>query len=609
MCGIAGICNRKAKRLDLSLIKRMTDTISHRGPDAEGHWLDNEGMVALGHRRLSILDLSDAGSQPMHKFDFSIVFNGEIYNYLELRSELIKEDYHFESETDTEVLLAMYHRHGQKMLKFLDGMFAFAIWDKTRKQLFCARDRFGEKPFFYTRYQDQLIFASEMKALFEVDNQLTSTDMVQVSKYLLLGESPNEAEEDTFYGNVKRLPPAHFLIYEEGHVIVRSYWELEITNPKNISLCESSEEFFALISESVKKRLRSDVEVGSSLSGGLDSSSIVGLIKNLIGNEGCVNTFSARFKNFAKDEGTFMQKMADHIDAKSHYTYPNGEEMIGQLESIFHYQEEPFPSTSILIQHEVFKLAKESKVTVILDGQGADEILAGYHHYFPTFFNELHRSNKLLYKSELDHFLTLHELNSKEYKRKLLLKRLLGAGGLRLYRRIIMSNIQNRKRILSQEVVQQATNSKRNNAEHFHSLKEHLKIESTSGGLQTLLRYADRNSMAHSREVRLPFLDHRLVEFCFGLSNTHKINKGWTKYVLRKSIEKLLPTEITWRRDKIGYEAPQEEWMKSKDYQDILNESSKKLLTEGLLRRGFDVKKKSNLPVSWNVVMTGLILK
>lgn len=557
MCGIAGIYKFTTENVNLDNLKKMTDAIVHRGPDGEGHWINDKGTVGFGHRRLSIIDLSDNGKQPMHYADgrYAITFNGEIYNYIEIKGKLVAKGYKFISDSDTEVLLALYDSAKEKCLDELDGMFAFAIWDNKEQQLFCARDRFGEKPFHYYLDEKQFVFASEIKQFWPVGitKQIRQDKLNRFAIDGIIEDAASETE--TFYHNIKRLDAAHFLIItSDKKVKIGKYWDIDLNAQKFTGTIEqAAERFLELFTESIRIRLRSDVPVGSSLSGGLDSSSIVMLIDALKGKELKQNTFSARFKNFAKDEGEHIEavvKACNNVDV--HYIWPDKDYFEQVFDKVSFHQDEPFGSASIVAQFAVMQLAKQNNVTVLLDGQGADEQLAGYIPYYHTYLNQLFYSKPKLYEKELAMYNLYHSsaipytslAESETFRMK-----------LGRYRRLL----------LKQQMP------------YENALAISLKSSTTHVGLKELLRYADRNSMAHSREVRLPFLSHKLVEFVFSLPDEYKINSGWTKFVLRKAMDSILPKSICWRVDKIGYEPPQKKWIENDIYTQRMEEASKKL--------------------------------
>jgi len=578
MCGIAGIFSFNDK-VAVSSLKRMTDVISHRGPDGEGHWISSSGNVGFGHRRLSIIDLSDNAKQPMHYADgrYTITFNGEIYNYIELKEELLKKGYLFHSDSDTEVLLALYDLKKEKCLADLDGMFAFAIWDEKEKRLFCARDRFGEKPFFYYHDKNRFVFASEIKQFWtaDIEKKIDQKRLLLFTETGAIDDSNNITS--TFYKNIRQLDSAHYLIIDaDKKIIIKQYWDIDIdAKPFTGTIEQAAVQFLELFTESIRLRLRSDVPVGSSLSGGLDSSSIVMLIDALKGKELKQNTFSARFKDFAKDEGQHIEavvKACKNVDV--HYTWPDREYFENVFDKVTYHQDEPYGSASIVAQYAVMELAKKNGVTVLLDGQGADEQLAGYIPYYQFYLHQLNYTKPALYKQELDFYNKFHQEAHPfiPMEKQETLRMRLGR-----YRRVALGQ----------------------KLPYDDYLSSSLRSHTTHVGLKELLRYADRNSMAHSREVRLPFLSHKLVEFVFSLPDHYKINSGWTKFVLRKAMDKILPDSICWRVDKIGYEPPQKNWMQSEKFTAEIERAAKILN----VKRINESDKKHVFTQEWRLLM------
>lgn len=386
MCGIFGQVNYN-KKVSLEAATKMSQALYHRGPDGEGIWSNESGSVFLGHRRLAILDLSDNGKQPMISKcgRFILTFNGEIYNYKELKKLLPEVE--FRSETDTEVLLELFIKLGVKSFNLLNGMFAFAIWDNLKNELTCARDRFGEKPFFYYHTSGELLFSSEIKALWQ------SGIRKNVSKEALFNFLINNKVENfndrnsTFYEGVLKLDVGSYMVFSENSIVCSKYYKIE-PDILNISLNESIEELRRLMNDSVSLRMQSDVEVGCSLSGGLDSSIIVSVIENLRNNRQ-LKTFSARFKDFDKDEGQFIDLIANNKNIISNSVWLDKQTYKNSFEKVCYHQDEPFSSASINAQYEVMSLAKSSNVTVLLDGQGADEYFAGYFFYLNNYYRQL----------------------------------------------------------------------------------------------------------------------------------------------------------------------------------------------------------------------------
>lgn len=564
MCGIAGIIGRERNLITRENIKKMTDAIVHRGPDGEGQWTNEDKTVGLGHRRLSILDLSDAGSQPMHYLDrYSIVFNGEIYNYIEIRNFLKSKGYSFVSDSDTEVLMANFDYKREKCLEDFDGMFAFALWDKKEQTLFCARDRFGEKPFFYHQGNNSLYFGSEMKALWSVGVPRQTNDRM-LFNYWHFGYINNSNDlSETFFKNIYLLEPSHYMFVDSAGKILKKqkYWDIDYKNQlESVNFKEAKETFFNLFETSISRRLRSDVAVGTSLSGGLDSSSTVCMINHMKVSDVEQKTFSARFPNFIKDESVYIDKVLNSVNAQGISCFPTTDSMIANVQKIIHHQEEPFGTLSIAAQYEVMKLARENNVIVLLDGQGADEYLCGYHGLIDSFFIELKNKDRKLYKEQLKTYKEVHSSNqinniSRRLRNNFIKEMLSDAQIDKLLG--IKSRIDNfTKKDAKKDLYSKYKNEQFDRKYSASSLNEMLYHATFRGGLQELLRYADRNSMAHSLEVRLPFLSHELVEFVFTLPSICKVNNGFSKFILREAMNDIVPKDIVWRKDKIGYEPP-----------------------------------------------------
>ncbi len=570
----------------------MTDALAHRGPDAEGQWMNS--TIALGNRRLSIIDLSRAGDQPMHYLDrYTIVHNGEIYNYIELKEELQKKGYSFSSKTDTEVVAASYDYWNDECVDHFDGMFAFAIWDEKEKELFAARDRFGEKPFFYFIDKEQFLFASEMKSLWAAGIE-RKVNLKLLFNYLTIGyvDNPNIPEE-TFFENISKLPAASFLKFSPDRygnnfqLSINNYWDIEIENEnKIINDAEAIERFGSLLQRSVRRRLRSDVAIGTSLSGGLDSSSVIATLHQLtahipiaIGTP--LTAFSSIFPGFEKDESAFAKMVANKFQLQHFTITPDAASLYSDLEKLFYYQEEPFTSGSIYAQYKVYELAKQHGIKVLLDGQGADEILAGYHKYYKWYWQELFRKRILLSSGELKAAKELGITEKFGWKNRVAAL-LPEFANIFLERHYLLNAL--RHEDLTKDFTQLQSKEAYYITPEIFTLNGVLYFNTCMHGLEELLRYADRNSMAHGREVRLPFLDHELVEFIFSLPANFKIRNGWTKWLLRKKMENSLPAEITWRRDKTGFEPPQEQWIKNDKILDLVSEAKKILANQNILK-------------------------
>jgi asparagine synthase (glutamine-hydrolysing) len=606
MCGIAGIIQSNPSWFTQQHLKKMTDALAHRGPDGEGYWQNEAGNILLGHRRLSIIDLSNAGHQPMHLTPalsingegdaprYTIIHNGEIYNYIELREELLKKGYSFRSQTDTEVIAAAYDCWKDECVDHFDGMFAFAIWDEIEKELFAARDRFGEKPFFYFFDGQKFLFASEIKALRAAGIECRPNQKM-LFNFITIGYTDNPANpHETFFENIRKLPAATVLKYTAGNnqLVLEKYWDIDFEKQdKKITDHEAIEQFDHLFRTSVQRRLRSDVAVGTSLSGGLDSSSVVATASLFTParrspSEGGIHhspftSFSAFFPGFEKDESVFAKQVADRFGLQQFGINISADEMLNDWEKLCHHQEEPFGSASIYAQYKVFELAKQHQIKVLLDGQGADEILAGYHKYYKWYWQELFRNRRLFRSKELK---AAREMGVKE---KFGFKNIIAAyfpafASITLENQYLLKAIKHED--LTRDFVKlQSKEAYYTTPDHF-TLNGVLHFNTCTHGLEELLRYADRNSMAYGREVRLPFLSHELVEFVFSLPAKFKIRNGWTKWLLRKTMEEGLPAEITWRRDKVGFEPPQLQWMQNKKLQEMIRAAKTRLVNEKILK-------------------------
>jgi len=582
MCGIAGIISKNSSLVFKERIASAIKCLDHRGPEGKGIWMNHENIVALAHLRLSIIDLSKEAAQPMYYMNrYSIVHNGEIYNYIEIRDQLRQKGYHFNSQSDTEVIVAAYDHWGTSCLQHFDGMFAFSIWDEKEKMMFAARDRFGEKPFFFFYDQEQFLFASEMKSLFGMGVPKEANHAL-LYNFLTIGYTSNPSDpRETFYEHIYKLPAASFLVYSlaENQVQIEKYWQV-YTEVKTISDQEAIQQFQHLFDQSIKRRLRSDVSIGTSLSGGLDSSSVVAFCDGQSSDQYSHKCFTASFENFDKDELKYAQLVAKRFGLKHFVEVIDGTETIKLMNTVMYHQEEPIGSASPLAQYKVFQLAKQNGVTVLLDGQGADEIFAGYHKYYKWYWQELYRAGKLNMSKELA---SARELGITELfglRNKI-------AASFPEFAAGILQTRKAKKAFHHSDLERVFAFANKQNSYYTtpsaFDLNGVLYYNTFVNGLEELLRFADRNSMAHAVEVRLPFLERQLVEFLFSLPAHLKIHNGWTKWLLRKSVDNLLPSEIVWRNDKIGFEPPQKKWMKEKNVQEAIYEGKKKLVEQRIL--------------------------
>jgi len=589
MCGISGIISLHPSSVNLRSLQTMAATLAHRGPDGEGFWINDSGTTGFAHRRLAIIDLSEEGAQPMHFADrYTIVYNGEIYNYKEIRSDLQKAGYHFRSKSDTEVILAAYDFYKEDCVKYFDGMFAFALWDEHKRTLFCARDTFGEKPFYYFMDRGVFAFASEMKALWAIGIEKKPDEKMMVN-YISLGYVQHASDKSqTFFKDIYSLPPAHtgvFSLAEQQFTLSR-YRDINKEQNTRISEKEAEEKLMQLLASSVKYRLRSDVEVGSSLSGGTDSSAIAWMICNTPDKKdrGNFKTFSAVFPGFEKDESRLIGELSHRFGFKNYSVTPTAEELTADIQKLCYQQEEPFISSGIYAQYKVYELASKHGIKVLLDGQGADETLAGYTRYLHWYIQEMTGQYKYIKAKKEKAAFEKNDIHIRWNIKNTLAAHLPSHAALALekreYNKMLSSGL------IHNELMREVKGKEWHGiykpvVEKLNDILYHSTMEN---GLEELLRYADRNSMAHGAEVRLPFLNFELVNFIFSLPSSFKLCRGFTKYILRKAMSGKIPDSIVWNPLKTGFETPQKKWLENKALQELIIDSKQKLVNEKILR-------------------------
>jgi asparagine synthase (glutamine-hydrolysing) len=585
MCGINGRINFQNKEYSDADIRPMMTKMHHRGPDDTGTYF--APGLSFGFVRLSIIDLSPAGHQPFQSPDkrYTMVFNGEIFNYVELKAELSSLGHNFLSKTDTEVLLHAYMEWGESMLHKLNGMWAIAIHDKEKNRVFAARDRYGIKPFYYSFVKGELLFSSEIQSILEVSPAKKEADESVLLDYLLFNRT--EQSEYTFFKGIKKLMHGHcFTLDLTGGAIdelkpIKWYdLEKEVSKARGF---EQATEYRKAFNEAVKLRLRSDVPLGVCLSGGLDSSSIASVIMDDF-NKKDLNTFSAVYDaSFSGDESKFI-KLYEDKPGDRHYITPSAETLLEDLEKFVDCHGEPLPSTGPYAQYKVMELAHKN-VVVTIDGQGADEQLAGYHYFFGFYYKDLLKRGKIgrLLK-EMFAYTRIHKslFAFKTFAFFLLpgsVRIKLKANKLSYLDKSFVSKFG------SQSVVA-------DNLYGSSSLKASL-INHFEYKLEHLLKWEDRNSMYFSLEARVPFLDYRLVEQTLATQSNQIIKDGWTKHILRESMKQTLPESIRMRVDKNGFMTPQDEWFRTKEWQAKISEiiESESFATRGL----FDVEKVKSL--------------
>jgi asparagine synthase (glutamine-hydrolysing) len=545
MCGIAGIIGG---HVELRRLDRMTDQLAHRGPDGRGVWLDERHEVGLGHRRLSILDVSDDGAQPMHSAcgRFTITFNGEIYNYLELKDQL---DYPFRTGSDTEVILAAYAQWGEACVERFNGMFAFAIWNHGARELFCARDRLGVKPFFLARHHNQYVFASEIKALLAAGVE-ARPNMNMWARYLANGEF--EQPDESFFDGVSALKPGHtYTLKPDGSLYERRYWYLpqRIGEPWQGSESAAAAQLSSLLDDAVRLRLRSDVPVALNLSGGLDSSSVAQAFLRLSPNGQATHAFTASFDDPRYDEDQYAEQVVAGSLCLRHVTRLRPSEVPALAAQAMWSQEAPFGGIGMIAYEAIHHQMQRLGLKVALEGQGGDELFAGYNYF---------RSLPLLDAMDRGDCSAAHRyLNTmRPYAPVVRAARQVLEGQGNVY--------QDGSNYLAPECIvpqMRARATERSIDQPFDSrLMNALYRDLTATKLVRVLRMNDRISMAHGVELRQPFLDYRLVEFAATLPAHFKLHRGYGKYILRKAMDGKLPAEVIWTA-KRPVVTPQREWM------------------------------------------------
>ncbi len=548
MCGIAGIVSLNKKSHDVSTVMKMTDIIMHRGPDGEGFWCSDNSNIIFGHRRLSIIDLSINGAQPLTRDNYVITYNGEVYNYKELKEYLVSVGFVFQSESDTEVILNAYIHWGESCVDHFNGMWAFAIFDPIKNKIFCSRDRFGIKPFYYFVADNQFYFASEIKAFSVLEGWSPSINKNRAYDFLLHGFINHTNE--TLFENIFELRGGNNLSIDikKASFSVNQYYFLEKIQPIDVQIKQEEliETYRKIFDSAVHLSLRSDVKVGSALSGGIDSTCLVGSMnkeikeRNIDSGQECV---AACFSEKEIDESYFVDEASNKFNLRVHKVFPDFQHFEQFFEKLIWHQEEPFPTMSIFAQYCVFEEASKHNLTVMLDGQGADEILAGYDSFYRPYFISLFKSNLFKGIIALLNYLKIHS----RYPIFNIVKKIFSRGSQ--YASYFNSSY-------FQSII---PFTRANDSSVTKTTNNHLK----EYGLHSLLRYEDKNSMTFSIESRVPFLDYRLVEFGISLPVNLKINNGVRKYILRESCKDLLPEDIYKRYDKFGFLTPQEVWTNS----------------------------------------------
>ncbi|TAL70071.1 MAG: asparagine synthase (glutamine-hydrolyzing) [Bacteroidetes bacterium] len=604
MCGIAGIFEYSVSdnQINDKILKSMSDVIQHRGPDSDGQWISEDYKCGLAFRRLAIIDLSEAANQPMLTADgkFSIVFNGEVYNHLTIREELEKSGYKYKSRSDTETILYGYREYGTEILSKLLGMWGMAIWDNDKKELFIARDRIGIKPLYYTISNGRFIFGSEIKAILQHPSVKAELNLDELPNYLNYGMTGRES----LFKNIKKLPPAHFLrINSKGEIHIERYWnpfnsELD---PTRMSFDDIQSEVLRLLKQSIKDRMMSDVPFGVFLSGGVDSSLNVALMAELMNRP--VDTFTVGFKELEKyNELDYARKIAGLYKTNHHEILIDSNDVFPVLEDLVWHEDEPNADPVCMPLYFLSKLTRDSGTIVIQVGEGSDEQYIGYkwmlrdynfHNSFWKYFTHLPEFlRKTIYYSSKPVFQGLNQYLALDYLRRGTFNEELYWSGVPIF------TPSHQNKLLNEEYYYLMSNAWK------YASNNYLEVEKLNGDStylqkmtflelqhrlpELLLMRVDKIGMAHSIEARVPFLDHRLVEFVLSIPDKIKVpDKRNTKYILKKAVESILPHDIIYRQ-KQGFWAPVNEWLrnewKSYAYSEITNSE---LMKTGIFDNAF----------------------
>lgn len=578
MCGVLGVlAGVRDKNAIISSLESMMHVIRHRGPDGDGIWLDEKRPVGLGHVRLAIID-PEHGKQPMVTADgrYVVVFNGAIYNYLELRRELTGKGHPIHSYSDTEVLLYAYREWGEQFVDRLIGMFAFAIWDKHEQRLFCARDRIGIKPFYYRFDGQRLLFASEIKAILADPGVEAAANFEGLQDYLTFQFC---LDQKTLFKGIDKLEPGHCLTaHYEGDVLkvaTRQYWDLRYEIDE-----EHDERYFidtlsGLIDDSIRLHLRSDVPLGAHLSGGLDSSSIVCLASRMLGGEQ-LKTFTGAFSEGPQfDETAYAKEVSSFAGTAYHEIFiPAGHELPDVLPRLMHYMDEPLAGPGVIPQYYVSRLAGEH-VKVVMGGQGGDELFIGYARYMAVYLEKClsgaiyQTANQRRYAVSLESIVPNLPLLAtyQPMLQNLWRDGLFNSHDQRYFRLVDRSEGMNQ--LFNPEALRGAGNyspfesfQRIFNRDELHSLVNQMTYFDLKGSLPALLHVEDRTSMAASIESRVPLLDHRIVEFMASIPPNIKFAGGRMKHLFKESVRSAVPQTIFERQDKMGFPTPLTQWTK-----------------------------------------------
>jgi asparagine synthase (glutamine-hydrolysing) len=572
MCGFVGIVGLNGVHVDARVIEAMAAAQRHRGPDDEGIYVSDH--VGLGFRRLAILDLSTAAHQPMFSRDgqLVLVYNGEIYNYIELRQELEALGHRFDSSGDTEVLLHSYQQWGSDCLHRLNGMWAFLIYDIRRKRIFGSRDRFGKKPLYYYRTRDLIVFGSEIKAILASGYYCGGTNWRKAASFLLHCDlDHSDGSDETLYSGITQVSAGTgFELDLQGYFTERRFWSLDNVSAADglriTNINDAAESFYHIFEDSLRIRLRSDVPVGVLLSGGLDSTAMLCTTAKILKTGGASNEplWALSYQDNAYDESLYIEDTVRQVEPRHIRWSANPVALWNELEQFLWHQDEPVHSMSALVTFELSRIASQNGIKVLLNGGGADESLAGYHSFFPNYWYHLVQNNLF---ADAWREISAYAMAHGGTPWRLCLEPLYY--GFRSNLNNVVPGFEGfarwfRKRRLGRDswFSYDLLKSFRIHEQEYKepTLGAALQRSVEDSPLPLYLRFEDRNSMAHSIEERMPFLDHRLVSFAFQLQAEFKMRGPWNKYILRQAMRGRIPESVRGRIDKMGFPVSTKKW-------------------------------------------------
>ena len=604
MCGIAGIVDlsQSKNRINYDILKKMSDIITHRGPDSEGQWVSLDNACGQAFRRLSIIDLSDAGSQPIQSPNkrFSITFNGEIYNHKTIRNDLEKKGYKYKSNADTETILYGYQEYGEEILHKMIGMWGVAIWDSHEQRLFLTRDRVGIKPIYYYFQDNLFVYASEIKSILEHPDVKKELNIDELPNYLNFGMS---SQNESLFKNIKKLPAGHFLKLDiNGNLEIKRYWspidkENQYTKLKGKQI---QEKILELLRESIGIRMMSDVPFGVFLSGGIDSSLNVALMAEIMDRP--IDTFTVGFKELEEfNELKYARQISKQFNTNHHEILIDSNDAMGIIHELPWYEDEPNADPVCMPLYFLSKLTKESGTTVIQVGEGSDEQFVGYkwmmqgynfHRTYWKYFKSLPKFiQNIIYYSAKPIAQVSQQYLALDYLRRATMGDNLNWSGVSVFSPSHLEVMLNKSYKQLKDIPRNYGNDLHKQALDQNSKLDYLQrilyIELQQRLAEVLLMRVDKIGMAHSLEARVPFLDHRILEFTMSIPESERVPNSEPKYLLKKAVEGILPNDIIYRK-KMGFAAPVDNWMQNEWYsfaKERLNNSE--FIKLGILNKDF----------------------